>query len=314
MKKLTVKELYDLKCKDFAFSLESNMDTLNKMITNQNVNRPQFALFGYFERFPYERIQLLGETEIVYINSLSEDALYKCLSEVMLNNIPCFIVSKGLTVPNQMKFLANEMNIAILRSRLSTEKLYWELSRFLREYFTQSLTMHATLVEVNGVGILLTGKSGIGKSECALELIERGHIFICDDITRVILDDTTLVGMPQKEDESFMEVRGVGIIDVERMFGIQSVKKKTFINIQVELVLWNENMDYERIGIDGKTTEMLGVNIPLVNIPVSPGKNVAVIIEVIAMNQILKSYGYDASKIKQQKLSDEIKNKTREKR
>jgi HPr kinase/phosphorylase len=312
MKELSVKQLFELKKKDFVLSVVSNISTLEKTITEPTIHRPGLALAGYFQRFPYQRVQLLGETELCYLQSVSEDLLYDRLHEIMMHNIPCFIVSKGLSVPGQMDFIANKLNIAILSSRLSTTKLFWGLSRFLRDYFNPSLTMHGTLVEVYGVGVLLTGKSGIGKSECALELVERGHVLISDDVIKIKSDEIQLLGTsPKDTNDYFMEVRGVGVIDVERMFGIQRVRQKTVVDVQVELMLWHENMDYERIGIGEETTEMLGLKIPKVNIPVSPGKNVAVIIEVIAMNYILKTYGYDAAQFMQMKLAKEIENKTR---
>ena len=310
MKVLSVKHFFESKRKDFVLSVVSNINTLDKNITEANVHRPGLALSGYFQRFPYQRVQLLGETEICYLQSLSDDVLYERLKEIMMFNIPCFIVSKGLSVPNQMEFIANELNIAVLSSRLSTEKLFWRLSRYLREYFSPSLTLHGTLVEVYGVGVLLTGKSGIGKSECALELVERGHVLITDDLAMIKSDELSLIGTsPKNTDYYFMEVRGVGIIDIERMFGIQRVRKSTTIDVQVELMHWHENIEYERIGLSGDTAEMLGIKIPKVNIPVSPGKNVAIIIEVIAMNHILKTYGYDAAQVMQQNLVKEIEKK-----
>ena len=309
MKKLTVKQLFDVKKKDFVLSMVSNPITLDKQISNPIINRPQLALTGYFERFHYDRIQLLGETEILYLNSLSENDRQKILQEMMQRDIPCFIISKGLSVPWQMEFLANEMNIGLLVSKLSTEKLFWHLSKFLRDSYSQSLTMHATLVQVHGVGILLTGKSGIGKSECALELIERGHNIISDDVTLIQSDETVLIGKSPRSYECYMEVRGVGVIDVERMFGVQSIRKETKIDIQVEMMGWHENMDVERIGIGNEMTELLGIKIPVVNIPVSPGKNIAVIIEVIAINTILKHFGYDAAKARTERLTDELQHK-----
>ena len=311
MKNFTVRQFYEMKGKDFVLSIVTNQNTLDKVITEQNIDRPQFALSGYYHKFQYERIQVLGETEIVYLNSLSPDLLYERLSEIMMHNIPCFIVSKGLSVPSQMEYLANEYKICILSSRLSTEKLYWQLAKFLRECFSPNLSMHGTLIEVHGVGILLTGKSGIGKSECALELIERGHTLISDDMALLKSNDNSLLGMSPKDYGCFMEVRGVGVIDVERMFGIQAVRKETKIELQVELMHWHENMDYERIGIGKETTEMLGVRIPLIILPVSPGKNVAVIIEVIAMNHILKSFGHDAAQNLQKKLMEDIQRKSK---
>jgi HPr kinase/phosphorylase len=312
MKSLSVKQFFESKKKDFVLSVVSNLNTLDKNITEANVHRPGLALAGYYQRFPYHRIQLLGETEISYLQSLPEDVLYDRLKELMMFSIPCFIVSKGLSTPSQMEFIANELNIAVLSSRLSTVKLFWGLSRYLRDFFNPSLTMHGTMVEVHGVGILLTGKSGIGKSECALDLVERGHVLIADDLVMIKSDELSLIGTsPKTIDDYFMEVRGVGIIDIERMFGIQRVRKNTVVDVQVELMLWHENMEFERIGLSGETTEMLGLKIPKINIPVSPGKNVAVVIEVIAMNHILKTYGYDAAQVMQMNLVREIESKSR---
>ncbi|MCL1826905.1 MAG: HPr(Ser) kinase/phosphatase [Candidatus Cloacimonetes bacterium] len=311
MKELSVKELYQQNKEELVLTAVSNPKTLEKRIHDAHLHRPSLALTGFYQKFPFNRVQILGETEIIYLQSLPEDVLFDRLKEIMMYNIPCIIVSKGHSVPSQMEFLANELNIAVLISRLSTGNLFWRLSRYLQDFFNPSLTMHGTLVDVYGVGIFLTGKSGIGKSECALELVERGHGFVSDDLTTIKSLDMKLLGSSQKDFGYFMEVRGVGIIDIERMFGIQSVRKETLIDVQVELMQWNENMDYERIGLGGETTDLLGIKIPIINIPVSPGKNVAVIIEVIAMNHILKTFGYDAAQNMQQKLADEIQKKTK---
>jgi len=309
MKELSIRNLFEQTKKDILLTLVSNPNTLDKVFTDPNLHRPGLALTGNFQTFPHNRIQILGEAEIGYLQSLTEDILYERLNDIMMNNIPCFVISKGMSVPAQMEFIANELNICILVSRLSTEKLFWQLSRFLHEYFSPSLTMHATMIDVHGVGILLSGKSGIGKSECALELVARGHRLVSDDITLVKNGEVGLLGTSPKDYGYFMEVRGVGVIDIEKMFGIQAIRKEKLIDVQVELMYWHENMDYERIGMGEKTTEMLGSKIPIVNIPVSPGKNVAVIVEVIARNYILKTYGYDAGKVMQEKLLEEIKNK-----
>jgi HPr kinase/phosphorylase len=210
MKEIIIKHFFDISKKDYVLSLITEPSSLEKKITEPHLHRPGLALTGYYERFPYQRIQLLGETEINYLQALQEDVLYDRLNEIMSFNIPCFIVSKGLSVPSQMEFLANEMNIAILVSRLSTEKLYWQLSRFLRDYFAPEQSIHATLVEVFGVGILLSGRSGIGKSECALELIERKHRLITDDVVKLKLQEDKLYGTSSKDIGHFMEIRGVG--------------------------------------------------------------------------------------------------------
>ncbi|HPM00836.1 MAG TPA: HPr(Ser) kinase/phosphatase [Candidatus Cloacimonadota bacterium] len=311
MKELSIKHFFDLCRQRFVLSIVTDPGSMDKKIIEPHIHRPGLALSGFFDRFPYQRIQLLGETEINYLQTLQDDILYDRLNEMMSMNIPCFMVSKGLSVPSQMEFIANEKNVPIIVSRLATEKLYWQLSRFMRDYFAPEQSLHGTLVEVFGVGILLAGRSGIGKSECALELVERKHRLITDDIVKLKLQEDKLYGMATKDIGHFMEIRGVGIIDVERMFGIEAIRKECKIDIQVELMPWRENMDYERIGLTNQHTELLGINIPTIYLPISPGKNVSVIIEVIAMNHILKTYGYDGAEAMQRKLAEEMQQKTR---
>jgi len=307
MKELSVKDLFDQKKKDFALSVVTGPQTLNNVIGDAQLNRPGLALAGYLDRFSYKRVQVLGETEISYLQTFNDDELYERLKAVFEYGIPCLIVTKGLTVPHQLEYLANEMNIALLSSRLTTEKLMQSLGQYLQEYFAPKRSIHGTLVDVFGVGILITGSSGIGKSECALDLVERGHRLIADDLVKITLHNNTLVGSAAKEAGWFMEIRGVGIVDIERMFGIQAVRLKKQIEVQVELMPWRDNMDYERIGLKNNWATIHGVNIPVIYLPVSPGKNVSVIIEVISMNHILKTFGYDAAEAYTRRLKEEIK-------
>ncbi|MBN1326981.1 MAG: HPr(Ser) kinase/phosphatase [Candidatus Cloacimonetes bacterium] len=311
MKKITVKEFFSSKKDDFSLSLVTTPETLENHITSQYLHRPGLALSGYFERFSYDRVQILGETEISYLQSLKEVDLYDRVKELFVFNIPCFIVTKGLSVPEQMEYLANEMNVAILISRLSTDRLYHSLRKYLEDVFSPSKSIHGTLVDVFGEGILLTGKSGIGKSECALDLVERGHRLITDDVVKIILRDDVLIGTSTNDYGHFMEIRGIGLVDVEKMFGIQAVRLQKRVDIQVELMPWQDNMDYERIGLSDNYVEILELRIPIIYLPVSPGKNVSVIIEVIAMNHILKTYGYDAAKAYTRRLQEDIKRKAK---
>ncbi len=312
MKILHVKEFFETMNKDFALSVLTDPKTMENVIQEGHLHRPGLALSGYMERFAYKRIQVLGETEISYIQTLPAELLYERLKEMFEFNIPLIIVTKGLSVPQQMEYLANEMNIAIILSRLSTDRLISGLTRYLRMYFAPQKSIHGTLVEVYGVGILLTGKSGIGKSECALDLLERRHRLISDDVVRITHTDDRLEGTSVNDIGYFMEVRGVGLIDVERMYGIHAVQKKTTIDTQIELLLWQDNIDYERIGLTNNYVNVLGVNLPIIYLPVSPGKNVSVIIEVVALNHILKNFGYEAAEVYQRKLQERINLKSRE--
>lgn len=293
-----------------ALSIVTEPKSLSNTIQDDHLHRPGLALAGYLGYFAHKPIQILGETEISYIQTIKEEVLYDRVKAMFEYSIPLIIVTKGLSIPQQIEFLANEMNIAIMTSRLSTDALISGLTRFLKEYFAPNKSVHGTLIEVFGVGVLLTGKSGIGKSECALDLIERGHRLIADDLVKITHYEENLIGSPVNDFGCFMEVRGVGIIDVERMFGVEAFRKKTVIDTQVELLLWQDNVDYERIGLTNNYVDVLGANIPIIYLPVSPGKNMSVVIEVIALNHTLKNYGYEAADVYQRKLQENIQKKT----
>ncbi len=310
MKEITVQDFFDAKKKDLALSLITEPETLNKKLSSPHVNRPGLALAGYLEVFTSERVQVFGETEVRYLQSRNEDDLISCIRNMFKTDIPCIIVSKGLTLPPVVEHIANDLNIALLSSRLSTINLIEHLSRYLHDVFALEKTIHATLVDVFGLGILLTGKSGIGKSECALDLVHRGHSLVGDDLITLRYLDDQLIGRPGREFGHFMEIRGVGFVNAERMFGIERTRKQKTIDLQIELMPWQENMDYERIGLVNNYAEHLGVKIPIIYLPVSPGKNVSVIVEVAAMNMILKGVGYDAAEDFNRKVNDEIRKKT----
>lgn len=314
MKDITVREFFDAKKKDLALALVTEPDTLSKKIASPHVNRPGLALAGFLEVFSSERIQVFGETEVRFLQSLKEEDLVSRIRDMFKTDIPCIIVTKGLTLPPVIEFLANDLNIALLSSRLSTINLIQQLTRYLQDYFALEKTIHATLVDVFGLGILLTGKSGIGKSECALDLVHRGHSLVGDDLITLRYLDDQLIGRSGREYGYFMEIRGVGFVNAERMFGIERTRKQKTIDIQIELMPWQENMDYERIGLANNYAEHLGVKLPIIYLPVSPGKNVSVIVEVAAMNMILKGVGYDAAEDFNQKIHDEIRRKTLQKK
>ncbi|HPR18353.1 MAG TPA: HPr(Ser) kinase/phosphatase [Candidatus Cloacimonadota bacterium] len=311
MKKLTVQDFFEEKKKDFLLTVITQPKSLDKEITSEFLNRPGLAFAGYFDRFSYQRIQVLGETEITFLQSLKDEKLYNIIREVFVYDIPCLLVTKGLSIPAHMEFLANEMNIPILSSRLSTDKLYNSLRKYLAGIFAPSKTIHGTLVDVYGVGVLLTGKSGIGKSECALDLVERGQRLVTDDVVKITSLDDVLIGSSTNDYGYFMEVRGVGLIDVAKMFGIQAARQNKSIDVQIELMPWKDNLDYERIGLTDNFVDILGIRIPIIYLPVSPGKNVSVIVEVVALNYILKRYGYDAAREYTQKLQDDLKKKVK---
>jgi HPr kinase/phosphorylase len=310
MENITVERLYKER-KDFLeLTLLTSEDGLKKKIPNNEVHRPGLALSGYTERFAYERTQVIGETEMSFLQNLDSNRRKELLEKVFRFDIPCIIISKNIYPPPELLEMANQTKTPVFQSRLTTTELTNRLSLYLDNIFAPNTTIHGTLVDVYGVGLLYTGKSGVGKSECALDLVERGHRLVADDIVKVIRKTPeVIVGTGSELLGHHMEIRGIGIIDLEALFGIRAIRVQKRIEVEVRLVLWDNDLDYERLGIEDKFTRILGVEIPVVTIPISPGKNITVISEVIAMNHMLKVYGQDAAKEFSKRLSAEISRK-----
>ncbi len=261
-------------------------------ITVSDVNRPGLALAGFTENFLYERIQILGETEMLYLETLSESQRREAFDRLFECDLPCLIVSKGLPVDPYLRQLCEERQVPMLRTRMSTTPFIHQLTAYLNDVFAPRMTLHGSLVDVYGVGLLFAGDSGIGKSETALDLVERGHQLVADDIVIVSRrPPSILVGSSNELLGHRMEIRGVGIIDIREMFGIRATRLRKRIQVEVRLVRWDPDAPYERLGLEDRTTSVLGVRIPYVTIPLVPGKNVAVLAEVVAMNHLIKATG-----------------------
>ncbi len=308
MANITVEKLYEARNQDLELTLLSgNNAGLQKTIHNAELHRPGLALTGFFERYANKRIQVLGETEMAYINRLSRERLIEIGEKIFSHDVPMVIISKAITPPLEFIKAGDDSGTAIFSSRLTTAVLSNRLSAYLDHKFAPSINVHGTLVDVYGVGLLYTGKSGIGKSEVALDLVERGHRLVADDVckvTRVAPD--VIMGSGSELLGHHMEIRGVGIIDLEELFGIRAIRLQKRIEVEVHLTLWSETAQYERLGIDDSMTTLLGVQIPQVNVPISPGKNITVISEVIAMNHMLKIYGENSALEFTKKLSQRL--------
>ena len=227
------------------------------------------------------------------------------------SDIPLMIISKGITPPVDFLAVGDRYKTGIFSSRLTTTELTNRLSVFLEIIFAPSITLHGTLVDVYGVGLLYTGKSGIGKSEIALDLVERGHRLVADDVVKVIRKSPYLiVGTGAELLGHHMEIRGIGIIDIEKLFGIRSIRHQKRIEVEVHLTQWADDLEYERLGLEDHRTTLLGVDIPQVNVPISPGKNITVISEVIAMNHMLKTYGENSAADFSKRLSERLQRQT----
>jgi HPr kinase/phosphorylase len=308
MTNITVEKLFNSRAQELELALLNGSEKgLKKIIHNAELNRPGLALTGFFERFANKRVQILGETEMAYISRLDAERLRGVSKKLFEFDIPMMIISKGITPPFEVIEAADRFSTGVFSSRLSTAELTTRLSAYLDHIFAPSINVHGTLVDVYGVGLLYTGKSGIGKSEVALDLIERGHRLVADDVVKITrATPDVIIGTGSELLGHHMEIRGVGIIDIEELFGIRAIRLQKRIEVEVNLALWSETEDYERLGIEEKKTTILGVGIPVVRVPISPGKNITVISEVIAMNHMLKVYGENSAVEFTKKLSQTL--------
>jgi HPr kinase/phosphorylase len=293
---LTVRGLVDRMGDALALTVLGSPDGLSREIPTSDASGPGLVLAGYTGRFVHQRVQVLGETEITYLAALDEDTRRRNLRTYLSYPIPCVMVTKGQTLPEGMDEEARRAGVAILVSGLKTQEFYRVIAPFLESEFSPAISLHGSLADVFGVGLLFTGESGIGKSECVLDLVERGHRLVADDLVlarRKGVD--VIIGRGHELQRHFMEIRGVGLIDVSAIFGIHSVRQQKRIEVVVDLVVWDKNLQVDRTGLDGQTVDILGVNLPKITVPLNPGKNITVISEVIAMNHLLRYTGVDAA-------------------
>lgn len=277
------------------------------MITTSDVNRPGLQLVGYFEYFGADRIQIIGMVETSYLSGLSPEERYSRLDEFFKNGFPCVVVTRGLDIFHEMVEVSKKYDIPILRTDDITSRFLSGLIRYLNVQLAPRITKHGVLVEVYGEGILILGESGVGKSETALELVKRGHRLIADDVVEIRkVSDKTLLGTAPDIIRHFIEIRGIGILDVKNLYGVGSVKVQETINLVIHLELWDEKKNYDRLGLVDEYTDILGIQVPSLIIPVRPGRNLAIIVEVAAMNNRQKKMGYNAAKVLNERVMGEI--------
>jgi HPr kinase/phosphorylase len=290
--------------KKFNLNCICGKEGLKRPILVENINRAGMELMGFFEHSDLRRIIVFGNKEINYISSKTSEELRPAF-EFLINEItPCMIITQGNTCPKELKKIAEKRNFPILLGDNSTNKMIIELMYYLNELMAPKMSMHATLLEIYGRGVLLTGASGIGKSEIALELVRRGHRLVADDRVDLVNINKKLTGTCPELTKGVMEVRGIGIINVASMFGISSYKDRQDVDYVIELKLLDENYSFERIDTSDHFKNILGVYIPNIQIPVSSGRNLADLIEVAVRNELLKAQGIDASKEFAKKLND----------
>ncbi len=294
---LTIQEFMDLAGRTLEIKILAGRKGMDNVIKTSEWNRPGTAFAGFFDVFAFDRLQILGNTELSYLRSLSRRKRIHHIQRVFQYPIPCMIVTSTYPIPEELPRLAEEHNIPLLKSNLSTSRFVGRLMYILEPVFAPSMSIHGGLLDVFGMGVLLVGESGVGKSECALELIQRGHRLVADDV--VVLrrqSKTTIVGSSLPATKHHMEVRGLGIINVELLFGAGAVCDEKTVDLIIWLEQWQSGKIYDRLGIDEQRRTILDVDIPEYVIPVEPGRNLSILVEVAAMNQRLKNTGFNPAR------------------
>jgi HPr kinase/phosphorylase len=269
---------------------------LDRQISEAEVARPGLALAGYIGRFAANRLHVLGETEITYLNALPPDQRHQSLATFFSFDLPCIFVTKGQEVPGELLEFARGRGVPVLRSRLKTAEFYRRIKPIVEEAFAPRTTLHGSLADVYGVGLLFVGRSGIGKSECVLDLVERGHRLVADDVVQVTRrGHDVLIGRGHELAAHHMEIRGIGLIDIPALFGVRAVRQQKRIEVVVQLEDWETARDTDRSGLSREETTILEVMVPRVVVPLNPGKNITVISEVVAMMHLLRYSGVDVA-------------------
>ncbi|MDO4740147.1 MAG: HPr(Ser) kinase/phosphatase [Eubacteriales bacterium] len=266
-------------------------------IENSDINRPGMQLAGFWQYFAWERPQLFGKVELTYLRQLSPELREERLSQFVSYDIPCIIICHQIECDTLLLEKARQRGIAVFLSQKDTTQVVMEMITWLNKELAPSISRHGVLVDVHGVGVMITGESGVGKSEAALELVKRGHRLVADDVVDIKRVADTLVGDAPEMIRHFMEIRGVGIIDISTMYGIGAVVREKPIEMVVHLEHWRQGKEYDRMGLEDEYTDILGVQIPRLVIPVHPGRNLAVVLEVAARNLRLKQQGFSAARI-----------------
>ncbi|WP_379704391.1 HPr(Ser) kinase/phosphatase [Mediterraneibacter gnavus] len=289
-------KLTDLVEKMNLKNLTPGVDLTDHAVYVPDVNRPALQLTGFFDHFDSERVQIIGNVEYAYIHTLSEERKSEIYEKLLENQIPCIIFSKNLLPEEILIQKAEEKQIPIFATDKPTSSFMAELIRWMNVKLAPCISIHGVLVDVYGVGVLIMGESGIGKSEAALELIKRGHRLVTDDVVEIRkVSDDTLVGSAPDITRHFIELRGIGIVDVKSMFGVQSVRETQNIDLVITLEDWSREKEYDRLGLEETYTEFLGNKVVCHNIPIRPGRNLAIIVESAAVNHRQKQMGYNAA-------------------
>ncbi|MBR3654698.1 MAG: HPr(Ser) kinase/phosphatase [Elusimicrobia bacterium] len=312
---LTVGTLIEEKAKDLSLTVIAGSGGMDKVITVPDTNRPGLAFTGYFEHLPYERVQIIGIAEHTYLTNLSYEKQCELLTKIFSPpQVPCCIITRSFEPSKSMVEIFNKLNVPLISTPLSSAQLLGDLLFYLDEKLAPMERVHGVLCNVYGLGVFIRGKSGVGKSECALELVKRGHMLVSDDTVEITKrSGRILMGKSTGIVKHHMELRGVGIIDIRNMFGIANILDESKIELVINLVDWMEVKKYERLGIDEYYANILGVRVPELTIPVAPGRNLAIIVETASLNQRLKNKGCFTALEMSKKLMEHMNNTKNEK-
>jgi HPr kinase/phosphorylase len=304
------------KSEDLKLELIAGKKGIGRLITVTDVNRPGLAFAGFLEHMPYERTQIIGISEYTYLSSLSANKQVEVLRKIFSpKHVPCCILTREMKILPSMVKVFNALSVPLIHTKLTSSQLVGELVYYLNKKLAPTIKKHGVLCDVYGIGVLIVGQAGIGKSECALELVKRSHMLVSDDMVEISkLSGNMLFGRSVELTKHHMEVRGVGIIDVKRLFGIGSILDSTRIELVVHLKRWDDVAHCERVGAIENYMEILGVKIPEITMPVGPGRNLAVLIETASLNERLKRTGHSTAKILNEKIIKKIKENSKVKK
>ena len=290
------------------YNLTPDISIDNVNITQPEINRPALQLTGFFDHFESSRVEIVGFVEYSYMLEMEESRKDEIYGKLLSSGIPCVIFCRDLEPDEKFKWYAGENRVPLLKTSKSTSDFMAETIRWLNVKLAPCISIHGVLVDVNGEGLLITGESGIGKSEAALELVKRGHRLISDDVVEIRkVSDDTLIGSAPDITKHFIELRGIGIIDVKALFGATSVKETQSIALVIKLEDWDRDKDYDRLGMEEEYTEYLGKRVVCHNIPIRPGRNLAIICETAAINYRQKKMGYNAAQELYKRVQDNLK-------
>ncbi|MDH3427517.1 MAG: HPr(Ser) kinase/phosphatase [Gemmatimonadota bacterium] len=308
MSGLTVGDILERRQERLQLELVRGSGGIDREVRSPDISSPGLVLAGFTDRFPSGRLQVLGETEVSYLASLDKTSRVESIRRFFEFDLTAVFVTKGMTIPSELGEICEARAVPLIRSGLKTGEFFRRIKPFLEDEFAPATTIHGSLAGVYGVGLLFVGSSGIGKSECVLDLVERGHRLVADDVVCIRRRGVdVLIGQALEQQQFHMEIRGIGIIDVRALFGIRSVRQQKRVEVVVQLEPWADGVAYERTGLDLATTDILGVSIPKVIVPLNPGKNITVISEVVAMSHLLRYAGVHSAQLFQDNLKRSLR-------